>query len=90
MKTVIKSDFDFFRKVMPNYFIEIYDTQKGENIRCRSNFGIETEDEWQYLMEAFRQRWKDRFIEVNHAVCTNYSDFTIYLKPEYSPKKIFR
>lgn len=86
MDNKTKSDFDFFKKVMPNYFVTIDESLLGERsdkIRCRSNFGIKEGDEqWVYLMKAFKQRWGDRFIEVNHIVNADHTDFTIYLKPE--------
>jgi hypothetical protein len=85
MQTKTIGDFDFFRKVMPNYFVvnKVSFIGKPETFRCRSNVGIDDNDEqWEFLMKAFRQRWGERFIEVNHTVCNNHTDFTIYLKDE--------
>jgi len=85
MDKTTTSDFGFFRKVMPSYYVTIDSSLTGsrpEKIRCRSNFGVEDKESWEYLMKAFRQRWGDRFIEVNHTVNTNHTDFTIYLKAE--------
>lgn len=83
--TIKKSDFEFFKKVTPNYFVTIDSSLLGDRpdkIRCRSNSGIDDEEKWTYLILSFELRWRERFIEVNHDVCTGHTDFTIYLKPE--------
>jgi len=35
-----------------------------------------------YIMEAVKQKFKNRFLEVFHQTCTNHLKFTVYLKAE--------
>ena len=74
------TDFQFFAKIMPNYFVTSQDKDGKEIWRCRSNTGIEDEEKWRYLVKAFQQRWPGRYLEINHTTCTNHVDFDIYLK----------
>jgi len=82
MNKEIGSDFVFFAKVMPNYFVTSTYKDKNEIWRCRSNTGIPDEEKWDLLVKAFKQRWPGRFIEINHTTCANHVDFDIYLKKD--------
>ena len=74
------TDFEFFAKVMTNYFVTSQDKDSKEIWRCRSNFGIEDDERWQYLVKAFQQRWPGRFLDISHNTYSNHVDFEIWLK----------
>jgi len=81
-KEQVLTDFGFFAKVMPNYFVTSTYSGKNEVWRCRSNTGIPDDEKWDLLVRAFKQRWPGRFLEVNHTKCTNHVDFDIILKTD--------
>jgi len=83
-KTTVLTDFQFFAKIMPNYFVTC-DQKPGREVwRCRSNTGIPDEEKFDLIVKAFKQRWPGRYVEVNHTVCTNHADFDIVLKNEHA------
>jgi len=41
----------------------------------------EDEEHWQFIFEAIKQRFSERFQEVYHNTCFCHVNFTIYLKP---------
>ena len=75
------TDFRFFEVMITNYFVTCKHDQKQEVWRCRSNRGIEDERDWDNFVASVKQRWPGRFLQIDHATCTNHTDFSIYLKP---------
>jgi hypothetical protein len=82
------TDFEFFAKVMPNYFVTSQFKNNLEVWRCRSNFGIEDEERWTYLVKVFQQRWPGRFIDISHNTYSNHVDFEINLKDVFPKNQI--
>jgi hypothetical protein len=81
-------DFEFFAKEIPNYFVQCDNGTSSNGLhyerwRCRSNTGMSdsgTEEQWNFFVKAVKERWPGRFIEIDHTVNANHTDFDIYLK----------
>ncbi len=62
----------------------------ANGVKCRSmnnigkgnKYGIRDDDveHWDYVMKAIRQKYGDRFIEVDHVTCCNHQHFNVYLR----------
>lgn len=70
---------EYIKNLLPSHYI----CESRENgVHCYSNVGINDSEHWFYIMEAVKQKFKDRFMEVYHQTCTNHLKFTVYLKAE--------
>lgn len=82
MRNIIK-DTEFIKGILPSH----YNCELRErSIRCKSKIGVkmnidgEDDEHWFYILNAIKNYFKDSFVEVNHTVCSNHQDFTIYLR----------
>jgi len=82
---LIQTDIDYVKKILPNHYTVTESKSKG-SIHCQSSIGIrkevdsEDEEHWEYIFQAFKKYFNNRFSEIFCNVCFCYSDFTIYLK----------
>jgi len=81
-KTTTLTDFQFFAKIMPNYYVTSAYRGNNEVWRCRSNIGIPDEEKWDIVAKAFQQRWPGRYLQINHITCTNHVYFDLVLKSD--------
>lgn len=67
----------WLKLIMPEHYkIE----WNGKGVHCKSSIGISDEEEWEYLMGAFKRRIDANFQEVYHNTSYNHKDFIIYIK----------
>jgi hypothetical protein len=78
----INQDVSFVESVLPNTYAI---TVELNGIRCVSPTGIpqnaDAEEVWASTMQAFRQYFGKRLLEVFHHTCSAHKDFIIYLDP---------
>jgi hypothetical protein len=78
------ADLAFVQACLPNSYVITPASRPGA-IHCVSPTGIawkenEDDEHWQLILQAFRQHFGDRFLEVDHQVNHNHVDFTVYLR----------
>lgn len=84
-RKVIAPDLAFVHSVLPDHYIVMEGKRPG-SIRCTSRIGIrqngdaDDEEQWSYTLNAFRQHFGPRFMEIEHNVNFCYTDFTIHLR----------
>lgn len=82
----IQADILWVRGLLPEHYT-VEESKKPGSIHCVSKIGIkkdidsEDDEHWEYVFQAIRARFGNRFQEVFHNVCFCHTDFTIYLKP---------
>lgn len=70
----------FMQRLLPDH----YTCEPRESgVHCYSEKGIDENDkeQWLYTIEAIKQKFGSRLLEVFHQTCTNHLKFTVYLKP---------
>lgn len=73
------TDWDFLTELLPQYTLRLNKNMTG--IRCLSKTGIsDATDQWVPVFQAIKKHFGQRFNEVNHTVCSDHLDFTIYIK----------
>jgi hypothetical protein len=71
---------EYIRSILPVHYI--CESRKN-GVHCYSSVGINDSEHWFYIMEAIKQKFEDRFMEVYHQTCTNHLKFTVYLKSKF-------
>ena len=73
-------DVDFMQRILPKHYVC---TPVDKGVHCISERGISeqnNDEAWNTMvMEPIRKHFGSRFVEVFHQVCTNHSEFTVYL-----------
>jgi hypothetical protein len=75
----MQEESNFLKTLLPNH----YTCESRDNgIHCYSPIGIDDNDSehWFYILEAIKQKFGDRFMEIFHQTCTNNLKFTVYLR----------
>lgn len=76
----MKEDLEFLKRLLPKHY-KCEPREKG--VHCDSYIGIDENDlHWVYIVEAIKQHFKDRFMEIFHQTCTDHLKFTVYFRVE--------
>jgi hypothetical protein len=72
------TDIHFLHELLPQYAMK---NNPVYGMNCVSKTGIsDAKDEWLPVFQAIKKHFGSRFLEVNHTVCSDHLNFTIYLK----------
>lgn len=79
----INEDIQFVKGLLPHHYT--VKSNGANTIRCKSNIGIDENDEkaWRHFKIELLKYFQGTFSEINHTVCSNHSDFHIYLKDQF-------
>lgn len=88
----MKEETKWMKSLLPDSYIceprengvHCYDpTGKGINDdhMTGDKYDPETDDQWELIVKAIKQKFGDRLMEIYHQTCTYHIKFTIYLHP---------
>lgn len=78
----LQDDLNYVKSILPSHYT-VKESKKKYSVHCTSSIGMQDygeEKEWKQFFNKLKEHFGSRFQEVFHNVCTNHSDFTIYLK----------
>jgi hypothetical protein len=81
----MEEEINYVKSILPSHY-QVKESKSKDSIHCSSTIGIkegvdgEDDEHWFYILSAIRQKFKERFLEVDHNTCFCHVDFTIYLK----------
>lgn len=84
-----RDDLEFMVRVLPTHYTCVL---RKHGVHCYSEIGIDenepNEEHWNFIVDAIKQNFGDRFQEIFHQTCTDHLKFTVYLKriPEMERK----
>jgi hypothetical protein len=79
------TDIEFVEKVLPDHYRVSESNRKG-SIHCQSAIGIrhkidaDDDEHWEYIVNAIKNYFGDRFMEIDHNTNFCHVDFTIHLR----------
>jgi hypothetical protein len=81
----MKNDIEFIQSILPSHYV-VKESNRQGSVHCKSPVGIrhkgdaDDDEHWNYVVSAIRDRFKDRFMEIDHNTCFCHVDFTVHLK----------
>lgn len=77
--TQIEKDVLFLKELLPTHY-EVVPKKHPTRVSCKSKQGIPVEADFNRIFESMKFHFLERFMEVDHNVCTNHVDFNVYLR----------